>query len=142
MASDANDYHIYHINQDGKLVGKFKHTDDKATCLIDSINIAQGMLKREEVKSALIQIATEFCEVFPTAWFLLQEQGTQEEKIDNLVRQFLDMFLIPEFPTLYISDRLKHLDVTGVTHRFKWEDHFSMSSQRIALNGNVSRKPA
>lgn len=102
-------------------------------------------MKTDEFRSALIQMATEFCELNPTAWFLQQGQGTREQKIKDVVQNFLDMFLgrwcRRGFPTLCCSDRLMYQDVTGVSYRYEPQGPFLLSSERIVLNGMVSRKP-
>ena len=141
MASNANKYTIYHLDQDGLLTGKYDHTDGRATCLIDSTNIAWAILKMDIVKAAFVTIAEKHCDEYPTSWFLQDREGTRAAKINNVTVEFLKTILIPKFPTLYISDRMRHLDVLGAIHRDDWEDTFSISSERMSLNGRVSRKP-
>ena len=141
MATAINGYHIYHVDQKGKLAKKLVHTDGRATCVIDSLNVVQGFLKEETVGFALSKLATEFGPSDPEAWFLQREGGTPKDKRDAAVRQFLEMLRIPVFPTIYISDRLKHLDTKGVSFRVEWKKSFSMPKQRLVLNGGVGRKP-
>ena len=144
MASNANDYLIYHLDQDGALVDKYDHTDGRATCAIDSINIVLAMLKTDRVKYALRQMTEEYCESREPfaweSWFLQIEKGTREEKIDNVVARFLKLFLIPVFPTVLISDHLTP-NVLGGVGRPVWEEYYLLISERMQLNGAVSRKP-
>ena len=145
MASNTDAYTFYHADRDGKLFEKYDPTDVRATCLIDSINIIQAMLKEDTVKSAFAQTAAEYCEYRKyfryQPWFLEKGQGTREEKTNSAVAEFLKMFQIPVFPTLCVSDRLRNLNVTGAYSRTYWEDPFPLFSQLIVLNGVVSRKP-
>ena len=141
MASDTSAYRIFYLNEQGRLVKMLDHTDGRATCAIDSIHIVQAMLQTDTVKSAFAQMAGEFGDEYPEVWFLQDQEGAREEKIENVVRKFLEKFLIPAFPNVFISDRLKHLDTTAVSHMFPYEDLFSISQQRVTLNGVVSRKP-
>ena len=142
MASDANDFPIYLIDQGGKLAAKLDNTDGKAICLIKLAVIVVTILKTDVGMSALARMAAEFVEHFSAPWFLQEGQGTPEEDIKNVVRQFLDMFMGRRgFPTLCPSDRLRHEDFTGVTHRYKPGGPFHLSSERISLNGGVSKKP-
>ena len=144
MASNTNCFLIYHLDQDGALVKKYDHTDGMATCVIDSINIVQAMLKTDTVKDALRQIAVEYCEYRKqfrgTPWFLQDGEGTREERIGNFVARFLKLFLIPAFPTIFIGDNLEK-DYRGTCHRPVWEDRFLLFHQKMQLNGAVSRKP-
>ena len=142
MASNANEYVIYHIDRDGKFDAKLDDTDGRAKCLITLADIVRAILKTDKVNSALVRRATEYCDHNPAAWFLQEGQGSREERIKDVVREFLDRFQGRRgFPTLCISDRLRHADVTGVVHRYQWEGPFLLSSERMLLNGVVSRKP-
>lgn len=140
MASDTSPYHIYHIDEIGELIKKFDHTDGRAACLLDSTPIFQAILKTDAAKSAFIQVGKEFYAYDPKAWFEKDLKGTQEEKIKRVVRDFLGMFQIPVFPDLLISDRLRHLDTPACTLSAKWQMIFSMTKQRILINGRASKK--
>ena len=142
MASDANDYSIYLIDQDGKLVAKLDKTDPRAACLIDAADIVRAILKTDRCKSALAQMTIEFCEHFHTAWFLQEGEGTREERMGNVSCAFVDMFTVPHgFPSACLSERLKYEDVTGVSYRYERQGPFLLPSERILLNMVVSRKP-
>ena len=138
MASNTNHYLVCQLDQDGKLLGKYDHDDDKAACLIEMMGIVQTLLTTDKVKSAFTQIASEFGAKYKTAWFL-QEEGIREDKLEHVVRSFLDKFLIPASPTLCISEKLRHRDLPAITHRYKWEeDNFDLSEYKIEINGPVS----
>ncbi len=142
MASNANDYIIYHLDQDGKLVKKYDNTTGRAACLIESINIVRAMLTTDAVKSAFVKMATTYYEDLPNAWFVLDgEEETREEINNNVVPNFLRILQIPVFPLFCISDRLRNLNTTGTSTRVEWENFFPMYAPRMLLNGVVSRKP-
>ena len=143
MASGAIDYPIYLIDQGGKLDAKLDHTDRRGNCVTDFVIIVRAILMTNRGKSALFQMAIEFCAHHPSAWFLQEGQGTEEEKIKDVVRKFLEMLVGRfGFPTLCPSDRLRHENVTGVSYWYEPQGPFLLSSERIVLNMVVSRKPA
>ena len=123
MTLDANDYHIYLADRDGKLVAKLDNTDGRAACCIESADNTRGILKTDRSKSAFAQMTAEYVEHFMAAWFLIEGQGTEEERKVKVATEFNEMFL-NQFPALYISDRLRHLRVTGATRRIMWEHFF------------------
>ena len=142
MASDANGYPIYLFDRDGGLVAKLDDTDSMGKCLIEPADIVRAILKTDPSKSALAQMAAEFSEYHSTAWFLQEEQGTQEEKTTNVVCGFRDLFQGRRgFPSLCPSEPLRLEDIAGVTHRYPQGGRFLLSSERMVLNGLVSRKP-
>ena len=144
MPSDPNDYSIYHIAHDGKLVGKLDDTDGRAACCIESADNVREILKTDTINSALAQMTTEYVEHFLTAWFLIEAKAKGEDLVERQKKvplEFLEMFSIfHQFPALYLSDRLRHLDVIGACKRFMWGMIFRMLKQRILLNGVVGRK--
>ena len=144
MRSDPNDYSIYHIDQEGRLVGKLDDTDGRAACCIESADNIGAILKTDTINSALAQMTTEYVEHFLTAWFLIEAQNKGEdleERQKKVTLEFLEMFLIfHQFPALYLSDRLRHLDVIGACERLSSETIFRLFTQRLLLNGVVGRK--
>ena len=140
MASNAIDYPIYLIDKGGQLNAKLDGTDGRAICLTKLADIVRTILRTDVVESALIQMATEFCEYAPTAWFLQEGEETKDQKIKDVVRKFLDMFVGRRgFPTLCPSDCLMHEDITGVSYRYEPQGPFLLPSERIVLNGVVCR---
>ena len=140
MVPDPNDNLIYHLDRDGKLVEKLRHTDGRANCLTDSIDVFKGIKKTDRLKSALARGAAEFCERYPAAWFLEGKQGTREEKMAKVALEFLEKSAIADFIAYCISDRLRHREVRGSTTRKPYDDSCPMSSERMLINGVVSRK--
>lgn len=144
MASNANDYTIYtvyHINQDGTLIGKLDETDGRAACVIESAHIVQAMLRTDRIKLAFDQMTADHAAHFKATWYLTEGQGEPQERKDKVALEFLKFFSVfHQFPALCLSDRLRHLSVTGALRRNMWQDVFQLFAHRIVLNGVVSRK--
>ena len=143
MASGTIDYLIYLIDQGGKLDAKLDDTDRRGKCVIDFANVVRAIFRTNRGKSGLVQMATEFCAHSPSAWFLQEGQGTEEQKKKDVVRKFLETLVGRfGFPTLCPSDRLRYEDLTGISYRYEPQGPFLLSSERIVLNMVVGRKPA
>ena len=156
-ASNAYDFRVYNMDENGKPNKVYHPHDSVATVVINQINLVRLMLKEEPVISSFEQIAIQFCRQRPNAWFLQKEQpevatneqepGTATPKqkpktaTDEEAKVATHVFLHPlqaEWPFMVVSEKLKNPVCTAFTGRGEWHGDFDVSEQYIALNARVS----
>ena len=135
--SNAESFTICHRDEEGATIWRYEAKDDKAICVVKSINICRSMLGNQTVRNAFTELAKEYSLTYPTAWFLQkgspEYEGDMSRVADGFLRKTLD-----HFPIVFVDDTYKNRNSEGAAIRAPWDGEFESWNMIITLNGTVS----
>lgn len=139
QADNAKDFTICHRALGGETNLRYLPEDNTATCVIKSINICLAMLRDQQVRNALTEIAASYSQTYPTAWYLQEASPKHKGDMNRVTDDFL-LKILERFPILWVDHTLECLRMYAVAMRRPWHGDFKASSQCIMINVYVSEK--
>lgn len=92
-APNAEPFTVCHRASYGDTDFRYLPHDNVATCAINCINICRSMPKNKEVRNCFTtvaeEVANDFNQTYPTAWFLQEASPEHEGTISRVTNDFL-----------------------------------------------------